>query len=253
MPRIARRDSKSNFYHVIVQGINREYIFETDLNIKKYKDLILKKLDKSNIEILAYCIMNNHAHFLIYCEKIEYLSKYMQRLNTCYSRFYNNINKRVGYVFRDRYLSQSILDEKQLYNCLNYIHNNPVKAGIVKNASEYKYSSYYEFVTEKSIITDKGIELLFGLKKDYKNQLIQISRASCDTKFIDIKEKSKEIDDFVKEVEKYYQKKINRIKEDKNVLETVIKKARKETDETIAKLAELFEISKSSVGKYIKK
>ncbi len=65
--------------------------------------------------------------------------------------------------------------------------------------------------------------------------------------------KKKEINEFVMEVEKYYQKKINRIKEDKKELEFVLKKARKETDETIVNLAKLFEISKSSVGKYIKK
>ena len=75
----------------------------------------------------------------------------------------------------------------------------------------------------------------------------------CDAQFIDIKEKKKEINEFVTEVEKYYQKKINRIKEDKTELEIVLKKARKETDETIVNLAKLFEISKSSVGKYIKK
>ena len=145
------------------------------------------------------------------------------------------------------------MDEKQLYNCLNYIHNNPVKAGIVKNASEYKYSSYYEFFNKREIITDRGIELLFGLQKDYKKQLIEISSAFCDTQFIDIKEKKKEIKEFVKEVERYYHKKVNRIKEDRKVLEIVLKKARKETDETIVNLAKIFEISKSSVGKYIKK
>ena len=253
MPRLARKDSKSSFYHVMVQGINKEYIFDTDFNIKKYIELIVSKIYRSNIEILAYCIMNNHAHFLIYCEKIEDLSKFMQKLNTSYSRFYNKINKRVGYVFRDRYLSQDIFDKKQLYNCLNYIHNNPVKAEIVKNASEYKYSSYSKFFNKKNIITNRGIELLFGLQKDYKKQLIKISSMYSDTQFIDIKEKKKEINEFVTEVEKYYQKKINRIKEDKKELEFVLKKARKETDETIVNLAKLFEISKSSVGKYIKK
>ena len=94
---------------------------------------------------------------------------------------------------------------------------------------------------------------MFGLQKDYKKQLIKISSMYSDTQFIDIKEKKKEINEFVTEVEKYYQKKINRIKEDKTELEIVLKKARKETDETIVNLAKLFGISKSSVGKYIKK
>ena len=50
MLRIARKDSKSNFYHVIVQGINREYIFDTDFNIKKYKELIIRKKDGSTFK-----------------------------------------------------------------------------------------------------------------------------------------------------------------------------------------------------------
>ena len=53
MPRIARKDSKSSFYHVMVQGINKEYIFDTDFNINKYKEFIVSKKSKSNIEILS--------------------------------------------------------------------------------------------------------------------------------------------------------------------------------------------------------
>lgn len=253
MPRIARKYSKSNFYHVIVQGINKEYIFNTEFNMRKYKEFILKKIDRESIEIISYCIMNNHAHFLIYCENIKHLTKFMQRLNTSYSRFYNTVNKRVGYVFRDRFLSQNILSEKQLYNCVNYIHSNPIKAGIVKNIWEYKYSSYYELITEKSIVTNKGIKLLFGSEKNYKEQLDTISREECKEKFLDIQEEKKNVNDFVKEIEKSYGKKFNVIKEEKNELKEVIERARKETDATIIKLAELLEVSKSTVGNYSKK
>ena len=77
MPRIPRKYSQSNFYHIMVQGINKEYIFNTEQNMKKYQKLIKKKLENSNITILAYCIMNNHAHFLIYSENVSNLSKYM--------------------------------------------------------------------------------------------------------------------------------------------------------------------------------
>ena len=88
MPRIARKDSQSKFYHIMVQGINKEYIFNKKEDMKKYQRLIKEKLENSNIMILAYCIMNNHAHFLIYCEDEIYLSKYMQRLNTSYAHVY---------------------------------------------------------------------------------------------------------------------------------------------------------------------
>ena len=49
-----------------------------------------------------------------------------------------------------------LLEEKQLYNCVNYIHNNPIKAGIVKSIEEYKYSSYYEIIKKNPVLEDPG-------------------------------------------------------------------------------------------------
>lgn len=129
MPRKARKNMNSNYFHVIVQGMNKEAIFNKELYIRKYlKELKLKSQEYDNIKILAYCMMNNHAHLLIFTKEIESLSKFMQRINNSYSNFYNKINNRVGFVFRDRYYTQEILDQRQLYTCLRYIHNNPVKA-----------------------------------------------------------------------------------------------------------------------------
>mgnify|MGYP000985683275 FL=1 len=66
----------------------------------------------------------------------------MQRLNTVYAKYYNKKYSRVGYVFRDRYKSEGIYSEEHLYNCIKYIYDNPVKAGICKRPEEYLYSNY---------------------------------------------------------------------------------------------------------------
>ena len=58
--------------------------------------------------------------------------------------YYNKKYKRIGYVFRDRYKSQGIYTEKQIHNCIRYIYDNPVKAGICEHAKDYKYSNYQE-------------------------------------------------------------------------------------------------------------
>lgn len=142
MPRIARKNLKTSFFHVITQGINKSYIFENSEDIKYYIKTMYKLLENQNIKILAYCIMNNHAHILLEIEKINQLSKYMHRLNTNYGMYYNKKYKRVGYVFKDRYKSEGIYSEKHLYNCINYIYNNPVKAGICNKPEEYLYSNY---------------------------------------------------------------------------------------------------------------
>lgn len=254
MPRIARKDSQSNYYHVIVQGINKEYIFKKDVYIEKYREIIFEKLKDSKVKILGYCIMNNHAHFLIFTDKIEYMSKYMQKINTTYSNFYNKLQKRVGYVFRDRYYSQEILSQKQLHNCLKYIHMNPVKANISKNVKEYQYSSYNEFIGNKKIIDSEGIKLLFGTEKNFKEEFEGLHDSNiADEKndFFDIKEK--EISEAILEMERKYHKKIIDIKTDKEMLKKIIKELRKQTNVTLVELAEIFDISKSTVDNYLKK
>lgn len=253
MPRIARKNSNSNFYHIIVQGINKEYVFSQAELIEKYKQIILSKKEESNITILAYCIMNNHAHFLIFSEKIEYLSKFMQRVNTSYSQYYNKVYKRVGYVFRDRYYSQDILNEKHLYSCIKYIHNNPVKAHLCNSMNQYKYSSYNEFLEKKILIDDNSTRLLFGKSKDYKKEFYATHNIINTDEFIFEDIKDKDIKGIINEIEGRYNKNIKELKSDKNILKQIIQEARNETDVTLIELADILELSKSTVHKYCKK
>ena len=142
MPRIPRMYLSTEYFHVITQGINKSYIFDSPTDIKYYIKNMYEIKEKYNIEIIAYCIMNNHAHILMKCAVIRDLSNYMHDLNTRYGCYYNKKYKRVGYVFRDRYKSEGIYTENHLYSCIKYIYYNPVKAGICNNPEEYLYSNY---------------------------------------------------------------------------------------------------------------
>ena len=71
MPRVSRRNLKGNYFHVMVQGVDKEYIFNNTDYMEKYQNLIFSNSKKYSIELLAYCIMSNHAHMLIYTEEIE--------------------------------------------------------------------------------------------------------------------------------------------------------------------------------------
>jgi len=148
MPRVPRSYLKTSFFHIIIQGINKNFIFEYPEDIKYYISIMYKIKEEHGIKLIAYCIMNNHAHILIETENLKELSKYMQRLNTKYGMYYNKKYNRVGYVFRDRYKSEGIYDEKHLYSCIKYIYNNPVKAGICARAEEYPYSNYKKIADE---------------------------------------------------------------------------------------------------------
>lgn len=167
MPRIARKNYETCYFHVIVQGYEREYIFENDYLKSKYLELMLNEKENRKIELLEYCIMGNHAHLLMYCESIEEMSLYMKKLNIKYALFYNKLKNRVGYVFRDRFLSEAIMNEKHLLSCIPYIHFNPVVAKIVESPDEYKYSSYNDFIMKKGIVTDSVLIKLFNCKDNY--------------------------------------------------------------------------------------
>lgn len=254
MPRKARNNLKGKYFHIVVQGLNKEYIFDKEPYILKYKETMYQKSKEIGINILAYCIMNNHVHILVYTSEIQRVSKFMQSLNTSYSKFYNKNEKRVGYVFKDRFYTQEIYDRNQLYICLKYIHNNPVKAKKCKKMEDYKYSSYLEFFEEKNIISEESIKRLFKEKENYIsifNFIHKNINEEDDEKIFDIKEL--DIETFIKQIEQTYKKSIKELKKDKEMLGKIIKSARRLTDVTFEELSRILGISKSTVGNYVKK
>ncbi|MDR1942510.1 MAG: transposase [Endomicrobium sp.] len=153
MPRQSRKSSEGKYFHIMVQGIAKEHIFSDDKKKGYYLASIKKAKEKHNdVFVLAFCVMSNHAHLLLSAENVSCVADFMSIANADYARYYNNENDRVGYVFRDRFKSEVIANEKYLINCLVYIHNNPVKAKIVKHAQDYGYSSYTNYLTRRGLV-----------------------------------------------------------------------------------------------------
>ena len=169
MPRLARKLLRGKFFHITVKGINGDYIFQENIDKNEYLKLLK---EKSNIDILAYCIMDNHAHILIKTENVDEMSKYMKKVNTSYALYYNKKNMREGYVFKNRFFSQQIEDKKHLFSCIVYIHKNPVKANIVRNMESYKFSSYNDYfgINHRNLINNENIFKLFN-NQDFNDNL----------------------------------------------------------------------------------
>ena len=178
MPRRARRLLDSSYLHIIVQGLNKEYIYIDEKKKQKLYNLMLKKKENLDLKILAYCIMDNHLHMIVFSEDIENVSTYMQRLNTAYALYYNTIKNRVGYVYRDRYYSEAISTERYLYNCIAYIHYNPVVAKIVNKPEEYKYSSYNDYIRGDGIVGNDTIQLVFGENRGKYKEFIHYTEGA---------------------------------------------------------------------------
>ena len=205
--RIARKDLNTPFIHVIVQGVNKEYIFYKDDYIKKYMDIIKENKPKYNFTIMAYCMMNNHAHFLIYTEDIKDFGKFMHKINLLYAQFYNREEKRCGILFRNRYVAEPIYERKYLINCIKYIHNNPLKAKIVSSCEDYKYSSYKDYIHNKEITKSKIIKEIFGSNCNF----LELFNKTDNINFIDIdKENMEEENEYIMSCIKKFQKNNNK-------------------------------------------
>lgn len=186
MPRQARKDLDTQFIHVMIQGVNKEYIFYKNEYIEKYIQIMKKNQQDYDFTIIAYCMMNNHAHSLVYTEDIKGFGKFMHKTNLIYAQMYNKEEKRCGVLFRNRYQTEPIYNIKYLINCIKYIHENPVKAKMVKKCEDYKYSSYRDYQNNTGVTQSKIMVDIFGNKCNYE----QLFEESYEKRYIDIKEEN---------------------------------------------------------------
>ncbi len=251
IPRVARKNHISQYFHIVVKGINAEYIFRKKEYMEKYKNLLKKNAKNHQINILAYCIMNNHAHILLYTKEKTEMASFMQKTNTSYAKYYNFYEDREGYVFKGRYYTQNILSLKQLYNCLVYIHKNPIKANLVTKMEDYPFSSYHEFFKDKEIIDEQSIKLLELKLDNYYNDLIKIHRMEDITDIFDIKEYI-DAQQILREYENNYKQPIKKLKEQNEILEKIIVDLNEKAGMPIRKIAEKISVNKNKVNKILK-
>lgn len=157
MPRQARVREENSTYHIIQRGNERKSIFASDIDKSKFLDILQKMKEKYNFLIYGYCILDNHVHLIINDNGND-ISKLMKSVNISYAFYYNHVYDRCGHLFQDRFRSKLIMKDSYLLQVSKYIHNNPVKAGIVKKAEDYGWSSF-NIYTEKIENTDGLVDV----------------------------------------------------------------------------------------------
>ncbi len=164
MPRCLREHSATGIYHVMLRGINRQDIFECPedylLFLRILEHLVYRHDDRGAVlpslcTIYAYCLMNNHVHLLIR-EREENISEIMKRVGVSYVRYYNGKYERKGPLFEDRFRSEAVNSIEYFMTLLRYIHQNPVKSGLVREVRDYQWSSWseYEGQSGQTVICD---------------------------------------------------------------------------------------------------
>jgi putative transposase len=150
MPRIARGLADGLIYHIINRGNGKQEVFHKDADYISFIDLIKKAKARHPIEILAYCLMPNHFH-LVLSPNGSYsssLSEFMQWLMTSHVRRYHAHYETSGHIWQGRFKSFIVQEDNHLITVLRYVEGNPVKAGLVSTAKDWKWSSHKETIGE---------------------------------------------------------------------------------------------------------
>ncbi|MDZ7659095.1 transposase [Fodinibius sp.] len=167
-------------YHVYNRGNNSQFIFYSSENyfffLKKMRILLIP-----NVKMLAYCLMPNHFHWLIWVKPVEKtcLNKNIGTLLSSYTQAINKRYGRTGSLFQQKTKAIELANRNYAQTCFHYIHQNPIRANLVKNMEDWPFSSYIDYANlrDGSLIskefTHKYLEIT-------EKQFIQESQQAID-------------------------------------------------------------------------
>ena len=142
MPRRARFCPGGYPVHLIQRGNNRQAIFTCDADLAAYANWLALGAERFGVSIHGWVFMTNHVHLLVTPSTDHSLSQLMQFLGRLYVRRFNYAYSRSGTLFEGRFKTCMVQESHYLLTCLRYIELNPVRAGIVKDPGDYRWSSY---------------------------------------------------------------------------------------------------------------
>ena len=149
MARLPRLTLPSYPHHIIQRGNNRQPIFASQADYQTMLNLLLENAQKFKVAIHAYVLMPNHFHLLATPETADGLPQMMQAVGRRYVRWFNDAQGRTGTLWEGRYKSTVIDTDQYLLTCMAYLDLNPVRAGLVGQASEYVWSSHGHYIGQK--------------------------------------------------------------------------------------------------------
>lgn len=194
--------ANDQFYHVYNRGVERRDVFKdkreyaraletlnyyrfANLPIKLSRYLVLTRQQKLDVmesvsgnilvDIIAFCLMPNHFHFLIKQAKDNGISKFLSNFTNSYTKFFNTKNEREGPLFQGIFKAVMVETDEQLIHLSRYIHLNPVSSFLIKEGGleNYLWSSYPEYLnsSETSICNKQEILSFFSSIDKYKQFL----------------------------------------------------------------------------------
>src|SRR5210317_367246 len=141
MSRPWRIEYEGALYHLLSRGNERSDIFMDEKDRSSFLNAVSEMLERFDIDVFAYVLMDNHYYLIVRTRRAN-LKKAMQWFGTTYTQRFNRRHFRSGHLFQGRYKSIIIQNDSYLLQLSYYIHRNPLRAGIVKRLTGYRWSSY---------------------------------------------------------------------------------------------------------------
>jgi putative transposase len=142
MPRRPRIKLAEVPQHIVQRGINREPCFFAEEDYHCYLHWLQKSAADWHCAIHAYVLMTNHVHLLATADKPDGIAKLMQSIGRRYVQYINRSYRRTGSLWEGRFKSSLVQAEAYLLTCMRYIELNPVRASMVNDPAQYRWSSY---------------------------------------------------------------------------------------------------------------
>lgn len=180
MARISRIVAVGYPHHITQRGVRSMDIFDSDSDRNTYLQFIKEESQRCEIDVLAWCLMTNHTHFVAVPHNESSFAKGFGEAHKRYTRMKNFREGVRGYLFQGRFGS-CVLDERHLLAAVRYVENNPVAVGIVKNAWEYPWSSaayHVGNIEDDVLVKDRS---LYELVNDWRIYLGQEEKDDFNT------------------------------------------------------------------------
>ena len=142
MARLPRLTLADQPHHVLQRGNNRQPIFVDDADRERMLALLAENVPRWGIALHAYVLMDNHVHILATPSRETSMPRAMHWIGCVFAQYINAKYHRTGSRFEGRYRAAAVHDETYLLTCMRYIELNPVRAGIVANPADYRWSSF---------------------------------------------------------------------------------------------------------------
>ena len=164
MGRVNRVDSGGMVYHVLNRANNRQKIFNKDQDYKNLETILEEAREYCPMRILAYCLMPNHWHLVLFPEKDGELQKFMQRITLTHTQRWHAKTKTRGHghLYQGRYKSFPVEKDDYFLQLVRYVERNPKRAALVQKAEDWPWSSLYkrlhETTTQKKLLSPWPVE-----------------------------------------------------------------------------------------------